>query len=124
MPLFSRIRRANWLHCPLAASKQSSLDRTSRRMTPSSSLGSKPLDVFAQNIRLQVHRISELAPFQSCNLQCVRDNPDAETLFANLGDSQADSIDGDGAFRDDIAHNSRRRSNLQHPVGPGCFPTD
>src|SRR5437899_5154440 len=51
------------------------------------------------------------------------DDPDAKPLFLDCRHRQADPIDGDGTFEDDVAHDLLWRGNVQNVVLPAPFPT-
>lgn len=46
----------------------------------------------------------------------MRYDPDAEPIATDARDRQADAVDCNGAFLDDVAHDRRWRSNVEHVV--------
>ncbi len=83
--------------------------------------GQHPLDVFGQNIELDVHPVTSLQDVDVGVSFGVRNYPDCETFREELGDRQTDSIDGDGPFVSRIVGEVRRQFDLKPMIGPASF---
>src|SRR5436190_2530598 len=106
--VFAKLRRPRW--SPTTKSSSGSL-RTD-----------KLLHVFAEQVCLEVHGISNRALAQRGVFIRVRNDPDAKTFFAHTGDGEADSVHGDGSFEDNVTHHFRRRGDVEHVILAGAFP--
>ena len=85
---------------------------TSRPQRPPHQL----VDVLAQNIRLKIDVVAIATPPQVRDLTGVRNDPNVKPISVDARDSQADSIDGDGALLDDVAHDRLRRFHVEHVI--------
>ncbi len=74
------------------------------------------IDVFAEDIGFEIDQITGAAGLEIGDIARVRDDPDAEPVAADAGDGQADAIDGDRAFLDDVAHDGRRRFDVEDVI--------
>lgn len=76
----------------------------------------QPLDVFRQNVELEVNESAGLRLFQIRMHPRVRNNPSDETLGQHFSGCQADSVNSDGAFCDDVARELHRQLDLKSIV--------
>jgi hypothetical protein len=74
------------------------------------------LDVLAKNIRLKINPVTAATRLQVRDLTGVRNDPDAKPISMNASDGQADSINGDGTFLNDVPHDRWRRFDIEHVV--------
>lgn len=65
--------------------------------------GEQALDVFGEEVGFEVHGVADLALMQGGDGEGVRDDPKAETFREHFGHGEADAIDGDAAFEDEVA---------------------
>jgi len=86
------------------------------------SVGDEALDIFAQQIGFQIHRVAHLAFAQHGNLKGMRDDPDAETFLLDGGHGQADAVHGHRSFEYEVAHDLRRRGNIENVILAYAFP--
>src|SRR5262249_61086873 len=65
-------------------------------------------DVLGQQIRFQVNRRDGLLEAQGGDGKRVRDESNAETVAGDVDEGEADTVDGDGAFRHHLLGESGR----------------
>ncbi len=82
------------------------------------------LDVFAEEIGFEVDLGAGGPLAQGGDLVGVGDDPDPESAGDQVGDREADAVQGDGAFEDDIAHNFGRGGDIQEPILAGPLPAE
>src|SRR5437667_1114393 len=121
----SKMARAAWNPCRRAGSARSRrprwLQTKSRNSTPRNR-SDEFLDVLANKIGFQVHRITLLALAHGGHVISVGDDPNLEPPSRDLGHRKTDAIHRDGAFENNVAHQSRRGGNLEHVILPCPFP--
>jgi len=79
-------------------------------------IGEEALDVFGEQIGFQVDLVSLLERRQPGDLEGVRDDPQAKSVPQDLGDGQADPVDGDGTLFDDVFEKRSRGVDFEAPV--------
>ena len=80
------------------------------------------MDVFAENIGFQIHRVSNSAFPQGRGCIGMGNDPNPKTTFADRRDGQADPIDSDGTLEHQVPHHFRQRGNFEHMVLARLFP--
>src|SRR5260221_5379389 len=80
------------------------------------------VDVLAEEVGFQVHRVADRAFAQGGRLERVGDDPDAEFLFAHGRNGEAYPVHGDGTFENDVAHHVGWRGDFEDVVASGAFP--
>jgi hypothetical protein len=74
------------------------------------------LDILAKNIRLKIDPVAGATCLQVRDLTGVRNDPNAKPISMNASDGQADSINGDGAFLNDVPHDRWRCFDVEHVI--------
>src|SRR5687767_10618412 len=85
------------------------------------SLSPQSFDIFCEHVGFEVDERSGFAFAQGGYFVSVRNDPNAESLFGNFGDGQADAVDGDRSFENEVAHQFARRFNFEKPIGAAFF---
>src|SRR5438552_8336697 len=78
------------------------------------------LHVLGEQIELEVHHVTGLRHFQVRGTERVRNDPGSEALVIYLCNREADPINDDRSFFDDITHILRGQPDLKSPIA-GLF---
>ncbi len=106
------------------ATPSCSLDRFCRWAGASRTGSEEFFDVFAEEIGFEVDLGAGGPLAQGGDLVGVRDDPDPESARDEVGDGEADAVQGDRSFEDDIAHDVGRGGDIQEPILAGPFPAE
>src|SRR5512143_405801 len=80
--------------------------------------GQKPFHVLADDVRLQVHAVAPFLETEGGQSGRMGDHGDGETRFVYVRHRQADAVDGDGTFFDDVPEDLVRRIDEYPPAIP------
>src|SRR5215472_2136960 len=81
-------------------------------------------DVFTEEIRLDVHMVTDVAFAQGSDFKSVRNNPDSEASLLHFGYCQTNAIDCNRPFENDVTHQLGRGLDFQEMIVADSFPQD
>ena len=79
--------------------------------------GEQSLDVFGQDVELEIYEIARFEIAQVGVFQGVGNDPDTETVRGDFGHGEADTVDGDRSFVGNVAGKIRRQCDVDAEVG-------
>lgn len=79
-------------------------------------------DVFSDEVGFQVDEVAGFSVAEGGDFVSMGNDPDAEAFFKDAGHGEADSIDGDRAFVDDIPHDVGGGIDIEHIILTLAFP--
>src|ERR1043166_4252398 len=80
------------------------------------------LDVFAEQVGFEIHRITDLALAQRRHIVSVGNDPDAETFLGDCGDGEADAVQCNRTFEHEVTHHLRGRGDFKDVIRAVAFP--